>query len=192
MNDITEKIHYISDDNKYNQRFIVDIVCEHPDVWQLSKITRRSPFGTCKLGLYKHEFLPHSDYVNIETKEMYANYYSSAIEAEFKTEDVEADVVCKLEAASQQLKVGGSYKTIKISMLDSEGNDVSENYYNYVWKYYIDSEEVSPDLFKTITDNSTMKIKFLGDKSYLGKLLTAQCVVDYNTVGEIQFEIVAM
>lgn len=202
MNSITERLHYISNNNQGNQRFIVDIVCEHPDVWQLSKITRRSPFGTNKLGLYKTEFNPETDYIDFENMEMYADYYDSVVEPieeidEHKTPGKQSyKLKCGVSTAGKEIKVNGSYKTFTCTATDDSNFDVTDDHYSAIlngWKCYLDGMDITDDtkLVKWLKckHENQIKLKFLGDLSYIGKVLTIRCCITDTVYGELQLDI---
>lgn len=198
MNSITENLYYISDDSKSNQRFIVDIVCKNPDTWQLSKITRRTPFGTCKLGLFKAEFNPNTDFIDFENMEMYADYWDSNIEPEeVVPETSSTDYSCTLSTTSNEIKVNGSYKTITATIIDnnilSDNSSIVELKH---WHFYIDDVElIDSELIKVLPTSSPnkIKVKFLGDSSYLTKILTVKCIIPENGIEEdVKLEIISL
>ena len=211
MDVITETIHYISDDNKSNQRFVVDVKSEHPDVWQLSKITRRSPFGTCKLGLYKHEWNPLTDYIekdfNGNIIGMWADYNTTQTNIEDpatplpEIPDDRKRYTFNLSASDNTLKIGGSYKTINLSILDTDSYDISEMFKDksLTWSYYISdpfSEELTDitdsDLIKVLPSSfNKIKIKFSKDSSYLSKILNIK-VSDGIVTGILQLELISL
>ena len=78
MNSITEKFWYTSEDSK-NMRVVVSALTEHPTVWTVTKVENSMPFGIQKLTIYTAFWNEHTDYVNLETGEMYANYFDSEI-----------------------------------------------------------------------------------------------------------------
>ena len=78
MNSITEKFWY-SDDNDKNMRLIVSAPIKEPVTWRITKCENAQPLGIQKLTLYQDRFNEHTDYVNLETGEMYANYFDSEI-----------------------------------------------------------------------------------------------------------------
>lgn len=194
MNSITEKINYISDDNNTNQRFIVDIVCEHPDVWQLSKITRRSPFGTCKLGLYKHEWNPHTDYIDFDNMEMYADYNSTSVEP-VTEESPREDIYCSLSTTTNTLKIGGSYKQVSASFFYEDGSVYENEEAIPIWSCFIDDVDMTDSdkvSWSEQKDKSKVRIKFADDNSYIGKIITIKCNIEDSITGEVQLELIAM
>ena len=47
--------------------------------WTISKVENANELGIQMLTLYQDFFNEHTDYVNLETGEMYADYYDSDI-----------------------------------------------------------------------------------------------------------------
>lgn len=89
-----------------------------------------------------------------------------------------------------QLKVNGSYKTITIKYYNSD--ELITNQTPGEWSYWIDDVNVN-DLIQTLTtdDENKIKIKFLGDEDYLGKILIIRNTRD-SIIAELKFEIVSL
>ena len=88
------------------------------------------------------------------------------------------------------IKINGSYKRISIAYYNS--NELLKDQTPGEWSYYIDDTEVS-DLIKVLeTDNpNTIKIKFLGDEEYVGKILTVKNIRD-NIVANLELQIIVL
>lgn len=193
MNDITERIHYISEDNENNQRLIISTLSPNPSVWTVSKVQDLNPLGILKLTYKQTVFDEHTDYIDWDTGEMYADYWINDIAP---TEEVKSDTVtAEITALNNYLKIGGSYKLLTVIFTDEEGNDVTENYLSEItpecWKCFIDDEEITEsELVSWLSDseNNKIKIKFEKDFSYLTKVLKIQCTVE-DIIGEIELEL---
>ena len=193
MNDITERIHYISEDNENNQRLIISTLSPNPSVWTVSKVQDLNPLGILKLTYKQTVFDEHTDYIDWDTGEMYADYWINDIAP---TEEVKSNTVtAEITALNNYLKIGGSYKLLTVIFTDEEGNDVTENYLSEIttecWKCFIDDEEITEsELVSWLSDseNNKIKIKFEKDFSYLTKVLKVQCIVE-DIVGEIELEL---
>lgn len=191
LNSISEKIWYLSQDDKENQRLIVDIPCPNPNVWQVSKVEHVHPFGLHKLTIYQTEFNPHRDYINLETGEMYADYY---LPSDVEPSEQKKNEKCILSSSTPFLKVGGSYKTITLQLLDDSGTNIISDYKgSIVWKFFIDGDDItnSDIISANLSDLRKIKIKFSNNSSYLGKTLTIKCQLD-NIVGELQLSLVIL
>ena len=193
MNDITERIHYISEDNENNQRLIISTLSPNPSVWTVSKVQDLNPLGILKLTYKQTVFDEHTDYIDWDTGEMYVDYWINDIAP---TEEVKSNTVtAEITALNNYLKIGGSYKLLTVIFTDEEGNDVTENYLSEIttecWKCFIDDEEITEsELVSWLSDseNNKIKIKFEKDFSYLTKVLKVQCIVE-DIVGEIELEL---
>lgn len=185
LNSITEKIWYTNDESK-NMRVLVSALTENPTAWIISKVENAQPLGLQKLTFYQSEFNPHTDYVNLETGEMFADYYDSNIEPTDPSIQIPAPSTTygKITASSSTIKVGGSYKTLTLKLYDVDNNEVTDNYSDAVFNWtcsVTDGNETT-----VLTDKVTWlngmsvnqkKIKFPDNRSYLDKVLDIKCVV---------------
>ena len=144
------------------------------------------------------DFNRATDYVNLETGEMFADYYSSTIEPIPETEEQEeydTSALCSIECSNNYIKAGGSYKLFIASFKDSMDNDVTDVYESEItWKCYIDDEDITESglvTFKAQDNNSSIKIKFANDKTYLEKKLTVVCESG-DITGSKELEIIAL
>lgn len=193
MNDITERIHYISEDHEDNQRLIISSLKPNPAVWLVSKIQDLNPRGIMKLTYKQTVFDEHTDYVDWETGDMYADYYVNDIEP---TEDVTTNTItANITALNNYIKLGGSYKLLTVSFFNSSGQDITDSYIESLtvenWKCYINDVDYTENELVTWlpqAEGNKMKLKIGKDLTLLTKILTIQCVVD-DIVGEIQLEL---
>lgn len=184
MNPLTEKIWY-TDDEDYDMRVIISTVTEHPSVWKITKCENVQPFGIQKLTIYNDMFNPHTDYVNLETGEMYADYFQSSIEPTdlLDTTLTPSSNTAKITASTATLKVGGSYKTLSVNVFDENGMDITDNYSDatFEWTCSVDEVEYTNNTDVITWLNGTAfnkkKIKFCNDRSYLEKILEVKCIV---------------
>lgn len=193
LNSISEKIWYLSEDDKENQRLIVDVPCANPNVWQVSKVEHTHPFGLHKLTIYQTEFNPHKDYVNLDTGEMYADYY---LPSDIEPENVTiVNNKCRLSSSTPLLKVGGSYKTITCQLMDDNDTDITSEYNgSFNWSFLIGKDDITNTDIITVkqSEKNKIKIKFSNDTSYLSKILTIRCSLENNISGELQLSLVTL
>lgn len=194
MNSITEKFWYTSEDSK-NMRVVVSALTEHPTVWTVTKVENSMPFGIQKLTIYTAFWNEHTDYVNLETGEMYADYFDSEItptDPDTKpTPSPVTNILATITSSASTIKVGGSYRTLNIKLSNDSGEDVTDTFgdtkSNFDWHFEIDNEE-----YKGIIRNDLsfcqMKIKFPDDYDYVGKILTIYCTITNETLGYIHSE----
>lgn len=92
--------------------------------------------------------------------------------------------------AEPHVKVNGGYKAVTITYYNS--NELLNDQTPGEWSYWIDDTDAS-ELIKVLSQESpnTIKIKFIGDEEYLGKVLTVKNTRD-NIVAELQLEIVSL
>ena len=192
INDLTERIHYLSEDNAENQRLIISTLKPNPSVWFVSKIQDLNPRGILKLTYKQTVFDDHTDYVDWETGDMYADYYVNDISpiSDKSTNTITANIT----ALNNHLKLGGSYKLLTVKFFDEE-LEVTSAFVDSIsqdnWKCSIDDVEYTESELITWlpqSENNKIKIKIGKDLSLLSKILKVQCIVD-KVVGEIELEL---
>ena len=105
----------------------------------------------------------------------------------------------KISAATDTVKVGGSYKTLTATVYDSSETDMTANYSDatFTWTCNCEGTDLT-DKVKWLNGSYfyQKKIKFPDDRSYLAKKLTVKCVVtatDGTTIeGTKGFELIVM
>lgn len=203
LNSITEKIYY-TDSNETNQRFIVSALMEKPLTWKVSKIENTKPLGIIKVTLDQDSFNSHTDYVNLKTGEMYANYYLNFNEFKDSVSEPaeEKSFICRITSASNTIKCGGSYKLLTASFFDCYNNDVTSSFTELIkkdsWKCFVDDKDFTLNELITLKPQdckNKIRIKIADDKSFLTKTLTVKCTVkkdDEEISGKISFEIISL
>ena len=201
MNSITSNMYYVNiNGDKQNQRLIVSALVERPIVWQISKVENTKPFGIQKLTIYQTEFDDNKDYVNLETVEMYADYYSYSIEPEDAPISLNLhnkSHYCVITSSTNTIKVGGSYKTLKLNVYDESDNDVTELYKHSInidcWSFKINGQDINAEnpLTAIISDDGgKLKLKFANNRDYLGKVLSVSCYINEEINSELSLEII--
>ena len=198
MNSITEKFWYTDDDSK-NMRVIVSALMENPTVWKITKCESASPLGLQKLTLYTNFFNEHTDYVNLETGEMYANYFDSEIaptDPDTPTTPT-SSTTARISASTSTIKVGGSYKNLTVNLFNDSNEDITTEYADatFTWTCFIDNEDWTDKVtWRVGTEYNQKKVRFPSDTSAIGKILFIQCVIfdehqGYINSEKFQFEI---
>ncbi len=199
INSITEQLSYV-EENK-NKRIVLSALIKKPHVWQISKVENTKPIGLIKITLDQDAWDEHTDYVNLETGEMYADYYSSEIIPTDPTEPTltPSSNYGTITASTPTIKVGGSYKTLTMTVCDESGADITEFYsdviFNWTCSIGDDDFTTNSDVI-TWLDGSTFnkkKIKFSNDRSYLEKILNVNCEIiseTENIASTMQFELI--
>lgn len=191
-------------------RLLVSTLSDHPSAWTVTKCENVQPFGIQKLTIYSNFFNEHTDYVNLETGEMYADYFDSEITpTDPDTQPIPSpvtNVLATITSSVSTIKVGGSYRTLNIKLSNDSGEDVTNTFgdskSNFEWHFEIDNEE-----YKGIIRNDIsfcqMKIKLPYDYEqdnqkkdnydYVGKVLTIYCTITNETItiesNKLQLEI---
>ncbi len=186
INDLTKYLYYTHPVSNQNQRMVVSALTEKPIVWKISKVVTHSPVGVIKINLSQDSWNDHTDYVNLETGEMYADYYSSSTEPTDPDapSPTPSNTYGKITASTSTIKVGGSYKTLTLKLYDADNNEVTDNYSSatFDWTCYIKGNETDDLSDKVTWLNGSLfnqkKIKFPDNRSYLDKILVIKCVVD--------------
>ena len=178
----------------YNIRMIVDSKVEsEPRCWKISKINRISPNGICRVTLSQDLFDQHKDYVEKDDNNniigMWANYWASNVEPtpilpdipeeSEDSDDHSSPIITSLITVTgkPQIKIGGSAKTFTIIFKDDTG-EILTDHDPGSWFFYFGEELLPNNLFDLIllNDGVKIKVKFLGDDSYIGKILTVKNV----------------
>jgi hypothetical protein len=191
-NDISKNIYY-------NLRMVVSVPLPEPIVWRISKVEGLNSPGVIHYTLYQDLWNDHTDV--IETNEdgkivgMWCDLLKeSNLPFEDTTtpssEDYGTYAEITYAGTEPHIKVGGSYKKITLTYYNS--NEQLKDQTPGDWSYWIDDTDAS-ELVKVLETDSlnTIKIKFLGNEDYLGKVLTIKNTRD-NVVGTLQLQIVSL
>lgn len=191
-------------------RLLVSTLSDHPSAWTVTKCENVQPFGIQKLTIYSNFFNEHTDYVNLETGEMYADYFDSEITpTDPDTQPIPSpvtNVLATITSSVSTIKIGGSYRTLNIKLSNDSGEDVTDIFgdskSNFDWHFEIDGEE-----YKGIIRNDIsfcqIKIKLPDDYEqdnqkkdnydYVGKVLIIYCTITNETItiesNKLQLEI---
>ena len=184
MNSITEKFWYTSEDSK-NMRVVVSALTEHPTVWTVTKVENSMPLGLQKLTIYTAFWNEHTDYVNLETGEMYANYFDSEIAPTDPSTPTTppSSIAARISASTSTIKVGGSYKNLTVNLFNDSNEDITTEYAdlppeNFQWTCSIDNEDWTDKVtWRAGTEYNQKKVKFPNNDSVLGKILSVKCEI---------------
>ena len=102
------------------------------------------------------------------------------------------DYTMQIVASSYSIRVGGSYKSLTVKYYNSEGTEITSDVIvnktreDYVWSAWCNGVDLTNNtsLIKWLNGSEVNqeKIKFLDDRSYIGKTLTVKCVTDGITI----------
>ena len=188
MNSITDKIWYTDKDSK-NMRVIVSALTVNPTVWKITKCETASPLGLQKLTLYTNFFNDHTDYVNLETGEMYADYFDSEIVPTDPSTPTPtpSSTTAKISASTSTIKVGGSYKFLTVNLYNNSNEDITAEYSaaTFNWTCSINDEDWTDKVvWRDDAEFNQKKLKFPMDTSVIGNILSIKCEIinNLNTV----------
>ena len=187
----------ITSEVKHDMRFFISMLQDEPYVYKVSKIKNTAPKGVVIVTIEQDRFNADSDYVNLETGEMYANYYSSTIVPEEQiipnTEENEPDVevntdILSIEAKTYSVRINGGSKVVYAKILDKDGNDVTNNYDSSLleWNFSFKDNEFVEDGLVVVDETYSLKdgnqykckFKFKGDEAYLNERITVTLKVN--------------
>lgn len=142
--------------------------------WLISKVNRISPNGTVRVTLTQDSYDQHKDYIeyNHEGKIIgaWADWFSSNIQPTPVDIDTPSTIISSITCSGkQQLKVGGSAKTLTVVFYDENGEPT--DYQSGEWVFAIDDANASDLLTITTVADGKIKVKFNGDDSYINKIL---------------------
>lgn len=171
----------------YNTYLVIDAnVLTEPRVWQISKINRSNSKGvvifTCAQDLANQHTLKADYDEDGNVVAWWADWKEGVIEPTSIIEDndtyssVTSKIIC---SGRNQIKIGGSAKTFTINYYNYE-NEIIEDHPVGTWEFFIDGEDIPIDLLTLTYTGNKVKVKFLGDDTYIGKILTIK-----NTSGDI-------
>ena len=197
----------ISSELYYDQRLIISMPMDYPITYKITKISNINPKGVSQFILSQDEFNTHTDYVEKDEQgniiRMIANYWDNLGNEPLDNDKItfskpstslplpeldNKNLFLSLKCTIPQIKVNGSYKTIISSCTTLDGQDVTINYKDYIWDFFIDGVNVSNIVtLSTVTEYPNkikIKLNSLVDESYLGKILVIKC-----SLGELSQEL---
>jgi hypothetical protein len=195
MNRYTETIFY---NQRVNLGAFVD--GHDPVVWRCTKVEDIGSMGVDKLTWYQDLFDPKHDYIARDEDQkitgIWCNYYSDSVDpAKPKDEEEIPDFVktCKITYAGTkpEIKINGSAKKLIVTFYDEFGEVLP--FENGAWEYHVDDKDVSDLLKITTTDkDNEIRIQFVGDTSYIGKVLTVTFRSESGVSGSVELGILRL
>ena len=183
----------------YNSRIIISTELIQPLAWRVSKVEPFAHRGNILFTLKQDVFDSHHDLIERDDDGniigMWADMFkegnlpnNNPIMPEPELNGNYAEI--SYAGAEPHIKVNGSYKKITLTYYNSK--EVLKDQTPGEWSYFIDDTDAS-ELIKVLeTDNpNSLKVKFLGDESYVGKVLVIKNTRD-NIIAELQLQIVAL
>ena len=104
------------------------------------------------------------------------------------------DYRMEIVSSSYSIRVGGSYKSLTVKYYNSEGTEITSDVIvnktreDYAWSAWCNGVDLTNNtsLIKWLNGSEVNqnKIKFLDDRSYIGKTLTIKCATDGYTISK--------
>lgn len=192
LNKLTEKFWYTNNEDT-TMRIVVSAPTEHPLIWACTKIENIQPIGIQKLTIYQTVWSDNRDYVekddNGKIIGMWASYFDSDISPTDPNTPSPApsSITAKISASTSTIKVGGSYKSLTVNLLNNSNEDITAEYSGakFIWACSVDGEDWTDKVtWRNGTEFNQMKVKFPNDDSVLGKTLSIKCTItkDIETI----------
>ncbi|SCW64424.1 hypothetical protein SAMN05660484_02247 [Eubacterium ruminantium] len=183
----------------YNKRIIISVDLPEPLAWRVSKVEPFANRGNILYTFKEDNYDQHHDVIERDDSGRIIGMWADLINESNLPSYIPAEIDPTLSGnyaeityagAEPHIKVKGSYKAVTIAYYNS--NELINDQTPGEWSYYIDDTDAS-ELVKVIEGNSsnTIKIKFLGDEEYIGKVLTVKNNRD-GLVAELPLQIVSL
>lgn len=181
----------------YNQRIAVSPPLDTPIAWHISKVEGVNPLGIMHYTLAQNEWNQHTDVVEYDNEGNVTGMWCDLLKdtnLPSKPDSIPEpyDTYAEINYAGTEphIKVNGSYKKITIAYYNPSEETTDQT--PGEWSYWIDDMDAS-ELIKVLDteDPNTIKVKFLGDEEYLGKVLTIKNTRD-TVIGTLQLQIVSL
>lgn len=185
----------------YNTFLVIDAnVLTEPRVFQISKVNRSNSKGiaifTCAQDLANQHTLKADYDVDGNVVAWWADWKASEVEPTpavpiddpTPSPTTTATIIC---SGKQQIRIGGSAKTFTVKFADEDGTSIDT--LPGTWEFSIDGKSVPQKLLTLTVIDNRIKVKFLGDDSYIGKILTVTYKVDdEDIIASLPIEIIAL
>lgn len=129
------------------------------------------------------------------TVDITATAYSASVTTTMTIADTSTpsvDYTMEIVSSSYSIRVGGSYKSLTVKYYNREGTEITSDVIvnktreDYAWSAWCNGVDLTNNtsLIKWLNGSEVNqeKIKFLDDRSYIGKTLIVKCVTDGITI----------
>lgn len=174
--------NYISSEIKHDMRLFISMLQPEPYVYIISKVKNTASKGIITLTVEQVEFNQFTDYVNLETGEMLADYYKSTVEPEKNQDENQKDnntSIFNLTLDTSSYDIGiGSKKHIVANILDEYKNILNSYVEDFEWIILLDDQNIT-DNKKIITsfeqNENDLLFTFIDDDTYVDSVITIIC-----------------
>lgn len=185
----------------YNTYLVIDAAVKtEPRVWEISKINRSNSKGiavfTCVQELANQHTLKADYDEDGNVTAWWADWNdneiapSPAVSDDASTPDyIKSVITC---SGKPIIKIGGSAKTFTVTYYDEEGTELLDHEPG-LWEIRIDGKLVSNIIvtYYDLKDPSKLRFKFIGDDSYIGKILLVKNIAA-DSEASLEVEISAL
>ena len=184
----------------YNTRMIIDAnVLTEPRAWLISKINRTVSKGVVVFTVTQDLFNEHTDKAiydeNGNVISWWADWNQSVITPEEGIPRQDAaplfsSITSKITPSgnTNQIRVGGS-KTFTVSFFEE---DQAVEHDQGTWSFTIDGENAEELLSLSYPAENKVRVKFNGDDSYIGKILSINNTTSDEITSSVDVEIIPL
>ena len=187
----------------YNQRVCLNafVTEREPIIYRCTKIEDSIPFGILTINWNQDVFDKQNDYIEKDEEgnivAIWCDYFNTATPTDEPPKIETRYVVISYNGTKPELKVKGSIKKLTATFYDENNNQIDFN--EGVWSFTINDNDVSDLLEITTNDDditlldNQIKIKFIGNSTYIGKSLIIKFTsLDNSASGILEFNIVGL
>lgn len=174
--------NYISSEIKHDMRLFISMLQPEPYVYIISKVKNTASKGIITLTVEQVEFNQFTDYVNLETGEMLADYYKSTVEPEKNQDENQKDnntSIFNLTLDTSSYDIGiGSKKHIVANILDEYKNILNSYVEDFEWIILLDDQDITDNknLITSFEQNENdLLFTFIDDDTYVDSVITIIC-----------------
>ena len=185
----------------YNTYLVIDAgVLTEPRCWQISKINRSNSKGigiyTCAQDLANQHTLKADYDADGNVIAWWVDWKASELEptpaVPVKDDTSQSLITSRITVSGKpQFRIGGSAKTFTVCYYNKDDQEIGD-YPIGEWSFAIDGDPVPSELLETLIDGNKVKVRFLGDDSYIGKILTVINTANDDVISSIDVEIIAL
>ena len=184
----------------YDTRTAISEDRETPVCWSCSKVEDMNVKGIARYTWKQDKFDEHNDFIERDSDGkligIWCDYYKSSIEPtepDIPHSDVYSEIT--FSGSVPNMRINGSTKKLTVRFYNADGE---VDFQNGEWKFSVDGNDVA-DLLEITTsaDDTTIsanqiRIKFIGDDSYIGKNLVVSYESDKNVKSSLTLNLLGL
>lgn len=184
----------------YDTRTAISEDRETPVCWSCSKVEDMNVKGIARYTWKQDKFDEHNDFIERDSDGkligIWCDYYKSSIEPtepDIPHSDVYSEIT--FSGSIPNMRINGSTKKLTVRFYNADGE---VDFQSGEWKFSVDGNDVA-DLLEITTsaDDTTIsanqiRIKFIGDDSYIGKNLVVSYESDKNVKSSLTLNLLGL